>query len=82
MDQNKYYKTNSFYLAAFISAKGVALIDVEKNFNRVNFIFPGSEEVNNLVRVFNFGNEDDRKLLVNFKKVQTAIKQLKSLIYD
>jgi hypothetical protein len=83
MDKNKYYKTNAFYLATFLLVKGVSLIDLEKNnFNKVYFIFPNSDEVKNLVRVFNFGNSNDPELQVNFKKTETAIKRLKSIIYD
>jgi hypothetical protein len=80
---NQQISINSFYLAAFLLAKGVSLLDVEKEkFNRVNFIFPNSDEIKNLVRVFNFGSEDDPELQVNFKKTEIAIKKLKHIIYD
>ncbi|MFA6184485.1 MAG: DUF5659 domain-containing protein [Parcubacteria group bacterium] len=83
MNQNKYYKTNAFYLAAFLSASGIALDSIEKtNFNKTIFVFKNTRETQDLVRVFNFGKEDDTKLLVNFKKVEAEIKHLKSLIYD
>jgi len=83
MDQNKYYKTNSFYLAAFLLSKGVDLSNVDKeNFNKVIFVFPNSNEIQNFVRAFNFGKEGDRDLLVDFKKTEASIKRLKSLIYD
>lgn len=83
MDKNKYYKCNAFYLAAFLLAKEVAVVDVEREkLNKVNFIFPNSDEVKNLVRVFNFGDEDDPELQINFRKTEIAIKKLKSIIYD
>lgn len=83
MDQNKYFQTTSFYLAAFLLAKGEILEKVEKlNFNKLSFIYKSSDELYQSVRVFNFGENGDRKLLVDFKKTEAAIKQLKSLIYD
>lgn len=83
MDQNKYYKTNSFYLAAFLLSKDVPLLSVNKNnFNKASFNFPNSNEVQGFVRVFNFSKEGDYDLLVDFKKTETSIKRLKSLIYD
>lgn len=80
---NDQISINSFYLAAFLLSKDVSLVNIEKEkFNRVNFIFTNSDKTQKLIRVFNFGDENDLKLQVNFKKTENAIKKLKSLIYD
>lgn len=82
MYQNK-YKTNSFYLAAFLLSKGAELVGTEKSAgNKSIFVFNDTDEVKGFVGVFNFSNDDNAHLSVNFKKVEAAIKRLKSLIYD
>ena len=82
MDQTKYYRTNAFYLSVFLLAKNFALESVEKAGNKSVFVFQNSNKLERLVRVFSFGEEDDPEVMVNFKKVERAIKKLKSLIYD
>ena len=83
MDQTKYYKTNAFYLSAFLLAKGIALECVEKNaLNKIIFVFLNSNELQNLVSVFNFGDDNNQSLLVNFKKAEEAIKRIKHIIHD
>jgi len=83
MDNNKNFKTNSFYLAAFLLAKNIDLASVEKTaFSKTVFIFHNSDELQKLIGIFNFSKENDPILLVNFKRVEASIKRLKSLIYD
>jgi len=80
---NTSYRTNSFYLAVFLLAKGADLQDVEKNaFNKSIFIFKNINNLQKFISVFNFGKEGDPILLVDFKKIEAAIKKLKSLIYN
>lgn len=83
MDQNKYYKTNGFYIAVFLLTNGFVLVTTEKNAaNKTFFVFQNSGKLQKFVRVFNFGDENDQALNVNFKKMVAAIKKLKGLIYD
>lgn len=80
---NKKLKVCSFYLASFLLAKGVALIDVNKNQpEKIMFVFPNSNEVKELVRVFYFSDEGDQQLLVDFKKTEMAMKKLKYIIHN
>jgi len=82
MDQNKYYKTSSFYLSAFLSAKGFILNGIEKDSFKARFVFVNSNKLQRLIGIFSFGKNDHPDLMVNFKEVEQAIKKLKSLIYD
>lgn len=83
MYQDYYYKTNAFYLTAFLLSKDIALEDIEKPIpNKIIFIFHNSNELQELVRIFNFGEENNPALQVNFKKAEAAIKKLKALIHD
>jgi hypothetical protein len=81
MNKNKHFKTTSFYLAVFLASKGIQLRNIEKTSpTRSSFMFDDSEEVKNTVRAFNFNEE--KYLMVNFKQVESAIKNLKRLIYE
>jgi len=83
MNKDKYYKTNAFYLAAFLLAKDFLLANTEKtSANKLIFVFENSDRLQELVRIFNFGEINDVSLEVNFKKIEAAIKKLKSIIYD
>jgi hypothetical protein len=82
MNKNNHIKLNSLYLSAFLLAKGIVLTGIQKEGCRTIFIFPNSNEVQILVRVFNFGEVGDPELLVDFKKVEAAIKRLKIIIHE
>jgi hypothetical protein len=83
MYQDNHFKTNTFYLAAFLLSRGLELVGVQVGAaGKATFIFINSNEIDDLVRVFNFGNEDDQNFQVSFKKVELAIKKLKALIYE
>ncbi|OGF28156.1 hypothetical protein A2303_02010 [Candidatus Falkowbacteria bacterium RIFOXYB2_FULL_47_14] len=83
MDKNKYYKTNAFYLATFLLAKDFLLVSTERtSANKLIFVFENTDKLQELVRIFNFGEINHVSLKVNFKKIEAAIKKLKSLIYD
>jgi hypothetical protein len=74
-----YYKTNSFYLSAFLYAQDVELISIDKTDpKRAVFNFNNSPEVERLAESFNFGKE----CLVDARKFGFAIKSLKSKLYD
>ena len=83
MYQNQYFKTQSFYLALFLFVKGCELIEVEKSISiKKNFVFIDSPKLHELVEIFNFSKENDKKIMVDIRKVATAIKRLKDLLYQ
>jgi len=82
MDKDTNYKTNSFYLAAFLLAKDLVLKGLEMNItNKAMFMFQNSDELQELIRIFNFGDSSDQALQVSFRKAEVSIKKLKALIY-
>jgi len=80
---DRYFRTTSFHLAAFLSAKGVELANIEKeNPKRATFVFRDSPQREHLLESFNFGKEDAPEVMVDGRKLITAIKQLKEKLYQ
>jgi len=83
MDNDKCYKTHNFYLAAFLYAKGLELIDVDKTeFKKSYFVFAINPELELLLRVFNFGTEEAPEARIDARKLIYAIKKLKDSLYE
>lgn len=77
------FRTTSFYVAVFLFVKGVELINIiPTDSKRSEFIFKDTPERENLVQTFNFGREDAREVLVDVRKLVTAIKVLKDKLYQ
>ncbi len=81
---DRYFRTNSFYLAAFLFAKGQIIVNIDwvTDPKRAQFVFsdsPGREE---LVNQFNFSKENTKPVLVDARKFVVAIKQLKDKMYQ
>lgn len=70
------YKTNDLYLAAFLKLNNQK-ISVEKNKNKVSFIFDETEELLNLINLY-LTEEGSCKPL----SYTNSIKNLKNLIYN
>jgi hypothetical protein len=80
---NKYYKTSSFNLACFLASKGFELANIDKTDpRRCIFIFIDQPEREHLVQVFNFGKENDPKVIIDVRKFITATKQIKNALYQ
>ena len=80
---NKYFKTSSFYLCAFLMSKDMELKNIEKeNPQRAIFVFKNDQVVERLINIFNFRNKNHIEMNVNFKKTEETIKKLKQLLYD
>jgi len=72
------FQTSDFYLAAFLRAKGLMLLNVEKtNPRRVLFIFEDKKDRQNLVEDFLFGRTQ-----IEPKSFISAIKELKQLLHS
>lgn len=84
MQNDKYFRLQSFYLAAFLFTKGMELVNVDRvsNQRRVTFVFLDSPDREDLIESFNFGKEDSSAVLVDARKLITAIRTLKEKLYQ
>lgn len=74
------YSTTSFYLSAFLIAKGVRLVGLNQtgDFARRDFVFVDSPEREKLVNEYNFNQQAE----INVRDFVSAIRQLKSLLHE
>jgi len=75
-DQTKTYGTTDLYVEAFLKARGVRLIDIDKAGRRITFLFEDSEETKKLIKEF----YNDGTVRIN--DFQHALKDLKSITYN
>jgi len=70
------YKTSDFYLAAFLKAKGMRIIDREKVGIRVTFVFDDQPDRKTwVVEFFNDG-------VVSIGAFRNAIQDLKTMVFN
>ncbi len=83
MREGTYFHLQDFYLAAFLFAKGMELVSVNKitNPKRATFVFLDSPDREDLVQGFSFGKEDDPTAMVDARKFIAAIRGLKEKLY-
>ncbi len=83
-ENQKYFSTSHFYMAAFLFAKGLKLINVDRlaNSTRASFVFIDTPQREIFVEAFNFGIEDAPDVMVDTRKLATAIRQLKEKLYQ
>lgn len=75
-ENTKTYSVSDFYLAAFLKAKDLKLVDLEREGRRVTFIFEDCEDRPTLTKDF----YNDGTVRVN--PFIHAIQDLKSIIYN
>lgn len=76
MKQDCHYATTDFYLSAFLKAKGLRLVDLQREGRRTTFIFEDRGDRKQLIKDF----YNDGKVEVNAFK--NAIQDLKAIIYN
>ena len=82
MDNNKYFRTNNFYLATFLFAKGLELVNIDRTEpKRCTFVFIDTSERETLLEVFHYGKEDDPESMVDARKLIYASKTLKDKLH-
>ncbi len=75
----RYYRTSNFYLAAYLYAHNLSVVNVDKtNPNKCVFVFEDSPEREDLEWNFLYGKE----ALVDAKLYAQAIRDLKTKIRD
>lgn len=84
MNKDKYFKTTSFYVATFLFAKGLELVDIDKTADpkRARFVFINSPERELWLESFNFGRENTPEVMIDARKFVMAIKMLKDKLYQ
>lgn len=84
MQNDRYFRLQSFYQAAFLFAKGMELANVDKvsHSQRQTFVFVDSPEREGLIQSFSYGKENDPATLVDARKLITAIRTLKEKLYQ
>ena len=86
MDTNKNcatWRTDSLYLSAFLLAKGLSLLTIEKLSTRKSlFVFVDSPSRESLLNQFNFSPEGSADCLVDAREFVSAIKSLKEKLYQ
>lgn len=79
---NENYRTNNLNLATFLCIKGFQLLNIENETKRKAFIFEPSDQLNEMVRIFNFGEPNDPVLMVNAQKILQVFRELKTKLYN
>mgnify|MGYP001565291886 CR=1 FL=1 len=81
---DRYFRTSSFYTACFLFAKGQVLVNIDKvnDSRRAQFVFLDSSDRELLLQNFSFAKENSPDVLVDARKFVTAIKQLKEKLYQ
>lgn len=81
---DKYFRTSSFYTACFLYSKGFELTNVDKltDPRRAHFVFINLPELELVLHSFNFAKEDSSEVMTDCRKFITAIKHLKNALYQ
>ncbi|MBI2638150.1 hypothetical protein HYW83_01015 [Candidatus Peregrinibacteria bacterium] len=80
---DKYFRTASFYIAAFLFARGFELVNIDKTDpKRCNFVFVDAPEREALLGVFNFGKENHPEAMVDARKMVFAVRTLKDKLHQ
>jgi len=79
----KYFRTTNFYASCYLFSKGLELVGINKdNPRKCEFCFIDTPERALLLAAFNFGKEDDPKVMVDARKLILAVKTLKDKLYQ
>jgi len=81
---DKYFRTSNFYIASFLFANGLELINIDDTSNpkRKEFVFRDSPERETLLHNYNYSPEDSQGVKVDARKLIMAIKMLKDKLHQ
>ena len=84
INRDRYYRTTNFYVAVFLFAKGLELVNIDKitDPKRAQFVFKDTPDREDLVENFNFAKEDAPEVIVDARKFVAAIKNLKDKLFQ
>ncbi len=79
----KLHQTTSLYYASYLIARAIPLIGAEHSSDgKMIFIFPDSQERVRLTELYHYAPTDDPTVLVDPRKMEAAIRSLKTKIYQ
>ena len=83
-NDERYFRTQNFFASAFLFAKGYELVNIDKTLDpkKADFVFKNSPELEIDLHIYNFAPENSKELLINARTLFSAIKQLKSALYQ
>jgi len=82
-NNDRYFRITSFYAAAFLFVKGMELVNIDRTIpKRSQFVFLDTPEREVLMQSFNYAPEDSPEVMVDTRKLVTAIKTLKEKLYQ
>lgn len=83
-DDDRYFRTQNFYAACYLFSKGFELANIDKTNDpkRACFVFRNSPELEIELHLFNFAKDNSPELLINVRTIFSAMKQLKSALYQ
>lgn len=84
INRDRYFRCTNFYIAVFLFAKGLELVNIEQQTEskRAQFVFRDAHDRKDLVESFNFSKEDAPDVMIDARKFVTAIKTLKDKLYS
>ena len=83
MTDDRYFRTSSFYAAAFLFAKGLELVNVDKSEpKRAVFVFRDQPDRELWLNSYNFSVPGSKDAAIDARSYVTAIKALKEKLYQ
>lgn len=81
---DKYFRTNNFYLAAFLFTQGMVLANIDRitDKSKAAFVFVDEPRREELTRYFNYSEEGDKATMVDARKLIYSIRALKDKLYQ
>ena len=80
---DKYFRSSSLYISAFLFAKDLILVNVDKTSpSKCVFVFIDTPDREYLLNQFNFAPDNSPDCLVDVRKFILAVKTLKEKLYQ
>jgi hypothetical protein len=83
-DSNRYFRSSSFPLVAYLYTKGeqIAGVNPTENPSKKEFVFVTNPHLEELVNLFKFGDRDDPELLVPVHLYEQGRRELLDRLND
>ena len=73
----KYFKTTSFYFAAYLFAKEYEIVSITKRRTKLKFVFVKEKNIRQEKKIFQTVPENDERVMIDARKIIIAIKALR-----
>lgn len=82
--QKRYFRTSSFYPAAFLLSQGMELVNIDRitDSRRSYFVFSSPERCEELIDRFTYGREGDSDVMTDARQLISSIRLLKEKLYQ